>query len=205
MFTLIKREIVDHIPHLLLAVALAATMIGVLVYFAYTEFAAASGLVLPLGVIALVGCCFMGVAQAYDDRANKISPFLATLAVTRTQILAARCITGVLAILMVLVPTAVAAIVLLPRFLPPLVFYWQVIVEVAATLFLLALACYCLGLLIGSTTRKLLLVVGCLVVPLAMTALIVVKGFGPQVMTLLALLILAAIIRIVTKFSSTPL
>jgi hypothetical protein len=205
MFTLIKREIVDHIAHLILAVAFAATMVGILVYLAFTEFDAGFGVVVSLSVFALVGCCSMGVAQVYADRANKISPFLATLAVTRGRILAARCIAGVFAILVVLVPTVVAAVVLLRQFPPPMVFYWRVIVEVSATLFLFALACYCLGLLIGSTTRKLLLVVGCLVVPLLMTALIVVKGFGPQVMAVLGLLILAAIGRIVTKFSSTPL
>lgn len=205
MLTLIKREIVDHAAHLILAVAFTATVIGVLVYLAYTGFDEGLGAVLWLGVFALVGCCSMGAAQVYADRANKISPFLATLAVTRGRILAARCIAGVFVILVVLVPGVVAAGVLLREFSPPMVFYWRVIVEVLVTLFLFAVACYCLGLLIGSTTRKILLVVGCLVVPLLMTALIVVKGFGPPVMAVLALLILAAIIRIVTEFYSTPL
>jgi hypothetical protein len=205
MFTLIKREITDHIPHLLLAAVLAATMIGVLLYTAYAELAGAAGGLLPLGVIALTGCCFMGIAQAYDDRVNKISPFLATLAVTRTQILMARCITGVITILIVLVPTLIAAVVLLRQFLPPLVFYWRAMVEVTATLFLLALASYGLGLLIGSSTRKLLLAAGCLLIPSLMTALIVVKGFGPQVMAVLIVLILATFARVLTKLSATPL
>lgn len=205
VFTLIKREIVDHIAHLVLAVAFAATMIGILVYLAFTEFDTGLGVVVWLGVFALVGCTSMGAAQVRADRVNKISPFLATLAVTRGQILAARCIAGVFAILVVLVPTGVAAGVLLRKFFLPMGFYGRAVVEVPVAIFLFALACYCLGLLIGSTTRRLLLVAGCLIVPLVMTALIVVKGFGPPVMAVLALLSLAAIVRIVTEFYSTPL
>jgi hypothetical protein len=205
MFTLIKREIEDHAVNFLAAVVISATMIGLLVYFAYTEFEAAIELLMPLGVLALLACCFMGITQTYTDRANKISPFLATLAVTRGQILTARCIVGLLAILTLLVPAAVGAVVLLSKFLPPIAFYWRAIVEVFATVFLGALACYCLGLLIGSTTRKLILAAGCLAVPPAVIVLVLAKGFGCQVMIVLGLVILASIGRIVTKLSSTPL
>jgi len=205
MFTLIRREFEDHVVHFLLAAAISATMVGLLAYFALTEFEAAIELLMPLGVVTLIGCCSTGVTQVYTDRANRISPFLATLAVTRGQILTARCIVGVLAILTVLVPTMVATVVLLSKFLPPIAFYWQAIVEVFATAFLGALTCYCLGLLIGSTTRKLLLVAGCLAVPPAVIVLVLAKGFGYQVMIVLGLLILASIGRIATKLSSTPL
>lgn len=205
MFTLIKREFEDHAIHVLLAVVIAATMVGLLVYFALTEFEAALELLMPMGVLALLACCSMGITQVYTDRANKISPFLATLATTRRQVLTARCIVGVLAILIILVPIAVAAVVLLSKFLPPIAFYWQAIVEVFATAFLGAMACYCLGLLIGSTTRKLLLVGGCLAVPPAVILLVLAKGFDYQVMIVLTLLILASIARVATKLSSTPL
>ena len=205
MFTLIKREIEDHVVNFLLAVVISATMVGLLVYFALTEFEAALELLLPMGVLALLACCSMGITQVYTDRANKISPFLATLAVTRGQILTARCIVGVLAILTLLVPAAVAAVVLLSKFLPPIAFYWRAIVDVFATAFLGALTCYCLGLLIGSTTRRLLLVGGCLAVPPAVLVLVVAKGFGTQVMIVLGLVILASLVRVATKLSSTPL
>jgi len=205
MFTLIKREITDHIPHLILAVALAATMVGLLVYFTLVDLDEGVAVLVSLGLFAIAGCCSMGIAQVYGDRANKISPFLVTLPVTRAQILTARLVTGVLAILIVLLPTVIAATVLLDRYVPALFFYWQAIVEVSLTLFLVALACYCLGLLIGSSTRKLLLVAACLLVPFLMMTLVAVKGFGPQAMAVLGLLILAAVVRVVTKFSSTPL
>jgi ABC-2 family transporter protein len=205
MFTLIKREITDHIPHLILAVALTATMVGLLVYFTLVDLDEGVGVLVSLGLFALVGCCSMGIAQVYGDRANKISPFLVTLPVTRAQILTARLATGVLAILIVLLPTVIAATVLLDRYVPPLFFYWRGIVQISLTLFLVALACYCLGLLIGSSTRKLMLVAGCLAVPFLMMILVAVKGFGPQAMAVLGLLILAAVARIVTKFISTPL
>ena len=57
MFTLIKREVEDHGIHFLLAVVIAATMVGLLVYFAFTEFEAALGLLVTMGVLALLACC----------------------------------------------------------------------------------------------------------------------------------------------------
>lgn len=205
MFTLIKREIEDHVVNFFLAVVISATMVGLLAFFAFNEFNDVSGILVSLGILALLTCCAMGITQVYTDRANKISPFLATLAVTRGQILTARCIVGVLAILTLLVPTMVATVVLLCKFLPPIAFYWWAIVEVFITVFLGALTCYCLGLLIGSTTRRLLLVGGCLAVPPAVIVLVLAKGFGTQVMIVLGLVILASLGRIVTKLSSTPL
>lgn len=206
MFTLIKREITDHIPFLLLAVVLVATMVGLLMYFTYADADEEMFAVLiSFGLFALAGCCSMGIAQVYGDRANKISPFLATLPVTRAQILTARLATGVLAILIVLLPTVIAATVVLDRYMPPLFFYWRGIVQISLTFFLVALACYCFGLLIGSSTRKLLLIAACLAVPFLMMTLVAVKGFGPQAMAVLGLLIFAAVVRVVTKFSSTPL
>jgi hypothetical protein len=204
MFTLIKREIEDHAVNFLLAVVISATMAGLLAFFAFNEFNDVSGILVSLGILALLTCCSMGITQVYTDRTHKISPFLATLAVTRGQILAARCIVGVLAILTLLVPAMVATVVLFSKFLPPIAFYWRAIVEVFITVFLGALTCYCLGLLIGSTTRRLLLVGGCLTVPPAVIILVLAKGFGPQVMIVLGLVILASIGRIVTKLSSTP-
>lgn len=205
MFTLIRREIEDHVVNFLLAVVISATMVAILVYFAFNEFDGVSGILISLGILALISCCAMGITQVYTDRANKISPFLATLAVTRGQILTARCIVGVLAILTLLLPTMVATVVLLSKFLPPIVFYWRAIVEVFTTAFLGALTCYCLGLLIGLTTRKLLLVGGCLAVPPAVIVLVLAKGFGTQAMVILGLLILASVARVATKFFSTPL
>ena len=205
MFTLIKREIIDHLTHLLLALALSATLVVVLVFSAFTESGELLGLMASLGILVLVGSCAMGVTQVYADRANKVSPFLATLAVTRGQILTARCIVGLIAILTILVPTFVAAIVLLNAFLPPLSFYWPAVVEISVTLFLVVLASYCMGLLIGTTTRKLMLVAGCLVVPFILATLILLKGFGPQAMAVLVLLILASLVRSATKLLSTPL
>jgi hypothetical protein len=205
MFTLIRREITDHLTHLLLAIALSATIVGILVYGAFMESEEFVGLLASLGIFVLVGSCAMGVTQVYADRANKVSPFLATLAVTRGQILAARCIVGVVAILAVLVPVVVAAVLLLHTFRPPLSFYWPAIVEVPVTLFLVVLASYCMGLLIGTTTRKLVLVAGCLIVPLVVATLVVIEGFGLQAMAVLALLILASLVRSATKLFSTSL
>jgi len=205
MLTLIKRELEDHAIHFALAVAISATLVGILAYGAYAGLEATVAPLMFLGVAALIGCCAMGVAQVYTDRTNRISSFLATLAVTRGQILLARITVGVLALATILLPAAVAATVLLRKFLPLMRFYWRAIAEVSATGFLMVLACYCFGLLLGSTPRKLLVVGGCLSVPPLMMSLVVAKGFEGEAMVVLGLLILASLARVTTRFSSTPL
>ena len=72
MFTLIRREIPDHLTHLLLAIALSATIVGILVYGAFMESEELVGLLASLGIFVLVGSCAMGDTQVYADRANKV-------------------------------------------------------------------------------------------------------------------------------------
>jgi ABC-type transport system involved in multi-copper enzyme maturation permease subunit len=147
----------------------------------------------------------LGATQMYGDRANRISTLLSTQAVTRNRILAARILTGVLAVLITLGPLLGAAIVLLTLKAPPLELYSRMVWDIPVVLLLTGLACHGAGLLIGWTSSKARLIVGFVCLLLLLASLVVVKGFGLLAMVLLALLILAVWAKIWHTFVSASL
>jgi hypothetical protein len=67
------------------------------------------------------------------------------------------------------------------------------------------LACHAVGLLIGWTSSRARLIAGFVCLMLLLPSLVVIKGFGPWVVALLALLILAVWGRIWHTFTSASL
>ncbi|MGB2863775.1 MAG: hypothetical protein WBC05_10660, partial [Sedimentisphaerales bacterium] len=143
--------------------------------------------------------------QMYLDRNRRISAFLSVLPVTRSRILTARIIAGLLALLTVLVPVIIASIVLGSILAPPIPIYTGYVADIFTTVFLMVLACYCLGLLTGWTANKITPTFGALGLNLVLVFLVFVKGFGPDIKFLLVLVIVACLIRTWHKFISTPL
>jgi hypothetical protein len=206
MLTLIRREIRDNLIYILAPGVLSLLTIGILVsvFLSGIKGAAVSFGVLML-LVQFLAFGALGSAQMYGDRASRISSLLSTLAVTRDRILAARVLTGVLAILAALVPILVASVILLRMFLPPFEFYRRMVVEVSAATMLTGLACYCVGLLVGGTTNRVWLLVGNLPLLALCASLLLVKGFGPEVMLLLAVLIGALLVRTWYRFTTASL
>jgi len=209
MLALIKREIQDHIVYFVVALICSAALVALLstaaFHFDRPEWAIFTGLTIPLVVILVIGFSAMGVTQMYIDRNRRISAFLSVLPVTRGRILAAKIITGVLAILIVLLPVTVAAVALRRLLLPPIPIFSDLITDEMTTVFLMLFACYCLGLLTGWTPSKITPTFGALGLNLVLFSLIVVKGFGPEIRLLLVLVIAACLIRTWHKFVSTSL
>ncbi len=209
MLTLIRREILDHIVYFIAAVVFSAILIALLTaamyHFESHEFTIFAGLSIAMLVILVLGFSAMGVTQMYLDRNRRISAFLSALPVTGSRILAARIITGLLAILTVLVPVIIASIVLGSIFTPPIPIYTGYVADIFTTVFLMVLACYCLGLLTGWTANKIAPTFGALGLNLVLVFLVFVKGFGPDIKFLLVLVIVACLIRTWHKFISTPL
>ncbi len=206
MLTLICREVRDHAIYLAGMLFVTAVMILLLILTAYQGLQVA--ILLPVAVLIsglMLGLCGLGGAQMYTDRAHRISPLLATLAVTRSRILAARILVGVLALLLALVPVLVATTILLRAFLPPPEFYGRMLVEVSLTVLLTGLACYCLGLLVGWSTNAVWRLAGGVLVPALLISFVWIKGAGPDVMVLLLLLIAATLLRIWHSFTSASL
>jgi hypothetical protein len=209
MFTLIKREIRDHIVYFLGAAVLTAILIAIVIVLTYQIGRGDSivyiGLSLPVIVILMIGFSGMGVSQMYTDRARRISAFLSTLPVSRNQILLARIITGFLAILIVVLPMVITSMVMEYLFAPPIPVYSGMIFDIFAVIFLLGFACYCLGLTTGWTAGKIAPTLGCLGLTFILTSLIIVKGFGSCTKGILILIIVACLIRTWQKFITTSL
>jgi len=206
MLTLIKRELYDQITYLVLASLLSLLVIGIMIYTALLDMPDAG---FALGAFTLQGLlvlfCFLGAAQMYSDRANRISSLLATLAVTRSRILAARVAAGAIVVLLTLIPVAVVGVALVDLLAPPLAFHTRMIVEISATVTLLGFAGYCVGLYMGWASNKVLLVVGCLVLLVLTLPLFLAKGFGGEAIVILLLLIGAMLVRTWTNYTSAAL
>lgn len=210
MFALIKREIHDHVLYFIAAAALSVILIIVLTSLAYhydnrimrelqTE------PVIPFVVIIMLGFCAMGVSQMYTDRTRRISAFVSTLPVTRTQILLARIITGILTILILFVPLIVTIVFLLRMFGPPIPMYTGIVFDMSTLAFLMTFACYCIGLQTGWSSSKVTPTLGALVLTCILVPLILIKGFGWEIIAILVVLITALLIRTWQKFTSTSL
>ena len=209
MLTLIRREIRDHIVYFIAAVVFSAILIAFLTAAMYNLDWVGSvvfeALSVPILIILVLGFSAMGVTQMYLDRNRRISAFLSALPVTRSRILTARIVTGLLAILIVLVPLAITAIVLGRLTGPPIPISSGHIADILTTVFLMTFACYCLGLLTGWTANKIAPTFGALGLNLVLVSLVFVKGFGPNIKFLLVLVIVACLIRTWHKFMSTSL
>jgi hypothetical protein len=209
MFTLIKREIEDHLAYFIGAILISAILTAILASaMYYSEEGNESAfflLAIPAIVILTIGFASMGVSQMYTDRNRKISTFLTSLPVTRCQILTARIITGILAILIVLVPLTITGMFLMRIFAPPIPFFTAIIPNIFVVTFLMAFSCYCLGLQTGWTSSRITPTLGGLVLTCIFIPLIVVKGFGLHIKVILVLFIIASLIRIWQKFKTTAL
>lgn len=210
MFTLIKREIQDHIAYFLGAILFSAVIIAISISLIYHYDSGNPpvfriGLSFPVIIVVIIGFCAMGATQMYTDRTRKISTLLSTLAVTRSRILLARIITGILAILTLLVPLTITAVVLLRLFTPPIPVYPGLVSEIFIATFLMAFACYCLGLLAGWNSSKIIPTLGGLVLTCILVPLVLVKGFGLHIVVILLLFIIASLMRTWHTFMSTSL
>ncbi len=212
MFTLIKREIEDHIAYFIGAGILSGILI-VLSILAISANEASEpvvfvGLWVPAIIVLIIGLASMGVSQMYTDRNRRISAFLSTLPVTRSQILAARIVTGILAILTFLVPLTITAVVLLRLFAPPVPIhsgYSEFIFDIFIVIFLMGFACYCIGLQTGWTSSRVTPTLGGMALTSLLVPLILVKGFGLHVVVILLLFIIASLVRTRHRFMSTSL
>ncbi len=210
LFTLIKREIQDNIVYFLGAIVLSLIIVTCVISATYnigSEEASvlAVGLSIPVIVVLIIGFTAIGVSQMYTDRNKRISSFLSTLPVTRSQILTARIAAGILAILTFFGPLMITTVILYQLFAPPIPVFKGLFIDMYTVTILTALACYCIGLQTGWTAGKLLPSLGGVVLACVFISIIIVKGFGSQASSILILFIIASVISIRQKFMSTPL
>lgn len=206
MLTLILREIEDN-RVFFIGVVILAVIFSVL--FVYEQFYGEKDetIIIPFGTMisVLLGMafCAMGAAQMYWDKTKKFSALLATLAVNRGQIFTARVITGFLIVVIGFLPIAVTIITAVQRIGAPFVpihsvLYYEILIPV----FLLGIACYCMGLQAGWTSNRVTAILGALGLSVILIPVILIKGFGWDVYAILVFLIAACLIRAWHKFST---
>ena len=210
MFALIKREIQDHIVYFIGAAAFSAIFILILIsvihnYDPRNPEVFSIGFGVPAVTLVIIGICAMGAAQMYLDNTRKISALLSTLAVSRSRILLARIITGILAILTLLVPLTITTVILLRLYAPPVPMYPGMVFEIFVAVFLMAFACYCIGLQTGWTSGKIIPTLGGIALTCIFVPLIIVKGFGLHIIVILVLFIVASLLRTWHTFMTTSL
>ncbi len=217
MFALIKREIQDHIVYFIGAAAFAAIFILISIPvvgryesikrqgYDYRTPEFTVGIGVPVVAIVIIGICAMGATQMYLDRTRKISALLSTLAVSRSRILLARIITGILAILTLLVPLTIAAVILLRLYAPPVPMYPGMVFEIFIAVFLMAFACYCIGLQTGWNSGKIIPTLGGIALTCIFVPLLFIKGFGLHIVVILVLFIIASLLRTWHTFMTTSL
>ncbi len=212
MFALIKREIRDHLVYFIGAAVFSAIFIIVSIplitgYDRRNPPVFSVGFGIPALTIVIFGICGMGATQMYLDRTRKISALLSTLAVSRNRILLARIITGILAILILLVPLTIAAAILVRLYTLhiPFPMFGGMVFEISVTVFLMAFACYCIGLQSGWNSNPITPSLGALGLTCIFVPLILVKGFGLYIAVILVLFIIASLIRTWHTFMTTSL
>ena len=218
MLTLIRREIKDDLSLFLLASGIAVGFGSVMLWLGIDKathsnspYSCSSsvfeGLVLVLPCVLSVLAVVMGAAQMYRDRHRRISSFLSTLPTTRGQILTARMVTGALAILIALGPIAVAITIMFRIFYVPPIrdVYVAFFTKVFLMTFLLSVACYCLGLLMGWGANLFVPVCGTLILLPVLVSVVVIKGLHADSMVILLAFIVALVTRTWLNFRSTSL
>ncbi|MBN1509999.1 MAG: hypothetical protein JW955_24350 [Sedimentisphaerales bacterium] len=206
MWTLIGRELRDHAPHIVLAGFVSTFTIiiaAVVATWGMTE--VWQGIAAAMMPLLFAVFCMLGTSQMYTDRANRVSALLATSAVTRNGILAARVLSGALVILATLVPILITILVILWMIGSPLSLRWGAIVEVFTTAVLASFACYCAGLLSGWTANRVIPVLGIFFGVLLLLLLVVVKGMGIAAILLLVLFSVACLSNVWHRYTSVSL
>ncbi|MBN2180918.1 MAG: ABC-2 transporter permease [Sedimentisphaerales bacterium] len=209
MLILIKREIYDHLHYFIAALMLSALFIMVSISIAYNFYSEMVPMLIVVffSVMSLltIGFTSLGISQMYTDKNRRISAFLSTLPVTRDQILTARIIAGILAILTFYVPLIITTFVLYNLLAPPIPIYEDVLFDISAFFILISIACYCIGLLCGWTPGRFFPSLSGLALACVLVQLVIVKGPGLSISAILILFIIASLIRVRQKFTSTAL
>jgi len=206
MLTLIAREFRDNLACLILTGFHSLFTIAIAIVSAYWGIPWAGLLIaVIMGIILAILFTTLGAVQMYTDRANRVSSLLATLATTRSRILAARVLAGAMVILTTLVALLITAVAIASLEDAPLALYRSTIAEVFATVVLTSFACYCVGLLLGWTAIKAFPALGMLFLMALVVLLVVIKGFVLPAIVLLVLFSVACLAHVWYRFTSISL
>ena len=155
-------------------------------------------LLIVLPAFVSIGCFIFGAAQTYSQATSGSPTFLSDLPVTSSHILLSRVVSGTLVILTAIVVLAIAItggvlseLVLWPKLLFP-----GGLVDLFTSMFIVGLACYCLGLHIARKATTFTSAMGALPLALILNLLIVIKGFRLPLISITVLFICASLFNL---------
>jgi hypothetical protein len=198
---LIKREIYDYAAYFLGAMVFSILLVSLIISesFRSDKFIESlifeSGLSIAIIPVLTIGFSSMGISQMYIDRTRRISAYLSTLSINRSQILISKICTGVLAILTFFLPVAITCI-LIPTVLDnPVPTNHDIIIDILITSFLISLACYSIGLQVGYK-GKIFPIFGGIALSCLFVTVVIIKGFDMQIIVVLIPFIIASFLRV---------
>ena len=193
---LTKRQLIDDAVYLVPAVVFSLVFVPAVIAAVLTgDFTTPSSYMVAVFValptLICLGSCALGIAQTRTDRINGVSGLLSTLPVAPVQVLCARVTVGVFVILIALAPLALAGAVVWQMVRPPawLVRDWRA--DVFSGMFLAALISYGLGLSAGTRASTLLRALAVMPLTLLLVLLVVAKGFGWPLLSILLVILVA--------------
>ncbi len=204
LFVLIKKQIVDDAPYFVGAPAVSGIVIlgfGCL-SFLYPEALPLHvfALLLALPALASVASFIFGIRQTHTERTTGTLTFVSVLPIRPNQILLSRVVSGALVILAVVTVLAIAAtggivsgLLLWPDSLFP-----GGLVDLFVATFLVAMACYCLGLHVGSKSGSFSRALASLPLAIVLNLLIILKGLDGSLVCITACFIGAAVLWLLT-------
>jgi hypothetical protein len=198
LLTLIKRQIVDDTTYLVHALAISTillVMIGLLgfIYPDDQQFHIIA-LLIALPALVSIGCFIFAVAQTYSQEMMGSRIFLSVLPVTSFHIILSRVISGTLIILIVIALLAIAITggVLSELILWPESLFPSGLVDLFISIFVVGVACFCLGLQIAQNASTFTSALKSLPLALILNLLIIIKGFRLPLISIVALFIVAS-------------
>ena len=209
MFTLIKREVIDNIMFFIAAALFAAIFVAIMFTMNLGDEMEEGRLIaitalFPVAGAVFIGLSWMGATQMHMDRTKKIYAVLFTKPVSRSQVLFAKIITGLLAILVLLLPVFATAAFLLKNhdaeefeLLFPGIF-----IPIAIGVEMLFFGCYCLGLACGLSPNKIIPAFGGVILSALLVPIIFIKGFGFEALSILILFVCLCLLFVWKRFLS---
>jgi hypothetical protein len=209
MLTLIKREIRDNAVIFLVVVLLTILTITIVVpgFFAQRNYYAPIGIPIAMyGVFAILlfvlpfFAIALGATQTYLDRKKKICSFISTLAATRKRFLFAKILSGLLWLVFPFVSLAMIYLILMNHSPSMIPVDYSLLINIFVVTFLVSLSSYLAGLLLGMLQSKILAYSFGILIYILFLSLIIIKGFGPEMMLLYAFISVALLINTYQRF-----
>ena len=213
MLTLIKREIQDNLALFIIAAAVSAIVVTIVVSRIVFSPMGQSMTAVPTIMYEVLGFlipwmsiayAILGIIQVHLDRERKVFSFLSTLATTRRQILTAKIIAGLLWMLIILLPLAVADIILINVFIKASQVDVSPLVKTFTSTALIYAVCYTVGMQMGWKQNIAVCTIGVLAITPVFISIIFIESFLTQTVLLL-LVIVFLITRTWQKFLSAPI